>query len=83
MINEQRLWQAVVERAILAAFGVDNSTEGRREQAVADKWLRRNSKDFRETCTLAGVDPDFLREKYIAGKIDRKLFVSGSGRNAA
>lgn len=36
----------------------------------AHRWLSGVSKDFSMVCSLAGFDPDFIRDAYRAGKID-------------
>ncbi len=40
------------------------------EQRQADAWLRGNSEDFRHVCSLAGFDPGFIRDAYMAGRIN-------------
>jgi len=76
MTPEQRLWQAVVYRAAMDALNPTDSDEGLKAQREADVWLRRNSKDFRRVCNLAGIDPDFIRDAYVAGRIDAQLLKS-------
>lgn len=40
---------------------------------AADAWIRSNNKDYREVVSLAGMDPDFLRDQYIKGAVDRDI----------
>ncbi len=81
MAPEQEIFQAVIERALMDAFwdGEIKNKGGIRSEAIcardqADTWLRGMSKDFKTICHLAGIDPHFLRDNYVAGKIDRVEF---------
>lgn len=65
----RRLWQAVVYNAILDAV-FDRRNGHPSDPALADKWLRSNCADFREVCDNAGMDPDFVRDAYINGRLD-------------
>ena len=77
MTVEQELWQAVVLRAAMDALA-DNpsSDEDQRAKRDADRWFRFGGRDFREVCTLAGIDPDFIADAYKSGRIDRRLLKS-------
>lgn len=68
-MKERELWQAVLEQAINDACYEGDKQETLREGVVADRWIRRNTRDFQQVCTLAGMDPDFIREAYMAGKL--------------
>jgi hypothetical protein len=64
---EAELWQAVVLRAMMDALapgrdGIDKSR--------ADTWFRKGDKQFREVCSLAGFDPDFIRDSYLSGRVN-------------
>lgn len=76
MIPEKRLWQTVVFHAVLEALYEGNDREARMFKESADRWIRRAGRDFREACGLAGIDPDFLRDAYVAGKVDRRMLKS-------
>jgi len=69
---EKRLWQAVIYNAVVEATNPEAYGERGQWQREADTWLRRGS-DLHVVCALAGMDPDFVREAYISGKIDREL----------
>ena len=74
MIPEQKLWQTVVIRALTEATAVDPyGAEARQAKHEADAWLRRGGKDFRMVCDLAGFDPHFVRDNYVAGRVDGAL----------
>lgn len=83
--GEQRLWQSVIEQAIndgltlqkRMAYRSPNTDHSIRdakrtdaELRQADAWIRAGGKHFRKCCALAGYDPDFIRECYVAGKIN-------------
>ena len=81
MIGEQKLWQAVISRAVLDAgwSGKERDYDGSlnieaTEKGRADAWLSSGSKDFRAVCDLAGIDPDFLRDSYRSGRLDLEVF---------
>lgn len=74
MMPEQKLFQSVIIKALDDATLVDPaSQEDRAEKRAADAWIRRAGKHFRFICSLAGFDPDFISEQYIAGNIDGEL----------
>ncbi len=60
----ERLWQAVLARAFDDTPGKDGKDpERNRDRAAAKAWLLGNSRDFREVCHLALLDPDAVRER--------------------
>jgi hypothetical protein len=66
---DRQLWCAVIGQAIQDATSARsnsrNSENGRLQsdkQAALD-WLLNDSKDFVTVCTLAGVDPQSVRER--------------------
>ena len=74
MIPEKRLWQAVLFQAVRDATSQHDS----REKREADAWIRSGRKDFREVCSLAGMEPEFIQEAYIGGKINPELLRSST-----
>lgn len=81
---EQGLFLAVIERAILDAHwsgdrwtAAGNPRPEYMEQKRADSWLRSGSRDFYDVCAMAGIDGDFLRDAYRAGRINADLFRGG------
>ena len=70
--GDQRLFQTVILLAVLDATNpTPADREARDAKRQADYWLRHAPNDFRFICALAGQDPDFVSEAYIAGRIDR------------
>ena len=77
MTPEQKMWQSVVVKAALdATSNPSSSSDDYIAQKNADAWLRTGSRDFKEVCSLAGLDPDFIREAYIGGRINGDLLRS-------
>lgn len=75
MMPEQRLWQSVVLQAVRDATANDSKVvTSQRAKRSADAWLRYGGRDFRTVCALAGFDPDFIREKYVSGKLDGERY---------
>lgn len=83
--GEQLLWQSVVNQAILdgqtlqkrmahrspnTEHSIRDAKRTDAELRQADAWIRAGGKHFRNRCALAGYDPDFIREKYLSGKIN-------------
>jgi hypothetical protein len=68
---EQILWQSVVLRALLDATGNDE-----KERTEADAWIRFGGKKFQAVVTMAGMCPDFVRDAYIAGRVNPDLLRS-------
>lgn len=79
MTPEQHLWQSVVLKACSDATHpapgpyAKNYSEVMQAKREADKWLRGCGRDMRQVCALAGMDPDFVSEAYIGGRIDADL----------
>lgn len=77
---EQRLWQTVLIQAINDALHDDPySPENTRAKREAISWLTRGTADFREVCSLAGFDPDHVREAWRCGKLSRVQSKHGNG----
>lgn len=77
MTPEQTLWQEVVIQAVIDALWAGNEFTPRGTYAPAatyrgqaSAWIEGNSENYRFACEMAGFDPDFLREAFIAGRID-------------
>lgn len=78
-VPERQLWQAVVYRAAMDAICPETGDDGARNKREADRWFRRAGKDFRQVCHLAGLDPDFIHDAYVSGRIDPAL-LKASGK---
>ena len=65
---EQTLWQEVLLRAARDATAPRPS----RERDQAQQWFQEGGRDFRLVCSLAGLDPDGVRECYLSGRLDRE-----------
>ena len=69
----RELWASVLLTAFNDAAGpVDPDTvtsQRRADQRAARRWLDHGGRDFRLVCSLAGVDPDAVRENWLSGKI--------------
>lgn len=71
MSNEQALWRAVVAQAFQDMIAPSSNRPSRtiRIQAEAQRWLTEDSRDFRDVCEYADMEPvtvlkaaqDFLR----------------------
>lgn len=73
---ERTLWQMVLLAGLQHALGKPLSyyekPKGRARTFESYRsWI--GSKDFRIVCALAGIDADFILDKYHAGKIDVKM----------
>ncbi len=61
--GETALWVAVITQAMMDALSKANNSEARYHKDEAIRWLSDNSKDFVYVCTLAGLDPNYVRRK--------------------
>lgn len=68
-MSERKLWQAVIETAVNDTFYSGEKKDFLIDARRADHWLRSNSTDFQHVCELAGMDPDFIRESYMKGRL--------------
>ncbi len=81
---ETLLWQTVVLVAVTDAVTPvlaqahqgSNASTSAIDQRHARAWITGNGDDYRATCTLAGIDPDMLRDRYLAGQIDPRTLVN-------
>ena len=75
MEAEKTLWQSVVFRAVADALhprsGLGRS-EAHRATRAARRWFRDGGKDYREVCSNAGMNADFIRESILSGRITYK-----------
>lgn len=71
---EREMWAAVLHRAFCDLKGKGKSKEVKMAKRDARDWFIGNSRDFRYVCVQAGVDPDYVRRKALAGD-----FVAGKG----
>lgn len=70
---ERQLWCAVIERAVLDAQSIGKTDTIRRERDAAISWLTRPYRGFNQACSLAGLDPEAVRER------SRRLFAQAEG----
>lgn len=61
--GEQALWKAVITQALMDAGSESKKPEMKYERAQAISWLSGLSPDFYAVCSLAGMDPDYVRQK--------------------
>lgn len=73
MTPERILWQTVVWQAFIDATWQPTSWEApehRRAKQLADDWIRGCGKTFRRVCAYADLDPHFLSQAYVAGRVN-------------
>ena len=91
MKNEQRLWQQVVFLAVKDALEPDEPIRAHGSGKVLrywpsiDKlnaiwWIHDGGREYETACNLAEIDPEFLREAFIAGRVDTELLSKACGR---
>ena len=66
MTPEQHLWIAVLSQAIADATNPSQAQEFQNARHYAHRWFKAGGKDYRHVCSLAGIDPDALRERFLA-----------------
>ena len=79
MSKERKLWQAVLHKALLDATHSNNgrgTSEQSRASRDARNWIDGNGRDFRMVCSLAGIEPDCVRDAYQAGRISYEVLRS-------
>lgn len=69
---ERDMWQAVLVQAFVDATYPREDLKLQHEKRKADSWIRSAGTDFRFVCNLAGMDADFLRDAYVAGRVSRE-----------
>jgi hypothetical protein len=67
---ERAMWQQVVVLALLdATVETPVGSEARLAKRTAIAWITMGKRDFQEVCANAGFDSDFVRDRFLAGKI--------------
>ena len=61
--KDKQLWAAVLSLAIEDAQSVGTSRQAQANRADAVRWFCEGGKDFQLVCTLAGVDPEAVRDR--------------------
>lgn len=69
----RRLWQEVVLKALQDTQLPRRDRDGR----AAREWIEQGGKRFEGVCEMAGIDPDFLRDSYLSGRIDFSKILHG------
>lgn len=71
---EQYLWQQVLYRAAIDATADNEPTSGGDAYAkrYARDWFSSGGRDFREVCSMAGLDPDFIHDAWQNRRIDAR-----------
>ena len=65
---EQELWISVLSKAAHDAIYTSDWLEARR--AIA--WFKSNSRDFREVCSFAGFNPEYVASKMTTPILNRE-----------
>jgi hypothetical protein len=79
MTPENKLWQKVLMQVIIDATFTGTTLENCREKKASINWITKAGKDFHTVCNLAGMDPDFVRDSFLAGRVDGELLRSAQG----
>lgn len=58
---ERAMWVAVITQAMMDALSKSAKPEEQFNKFEATRWLTGNSIQFRNVCSLAGLDPDYVR----------------------
>ncbi|MEY4863780.1 MAG: hypothetical protein RLZ51_1875 [Pseudomonadota bacterium] len=65
----QQLWRRVVLQAVRDALVLTLPAKDpavKRDRREARAWIERGGKDFQEVCTLAGFEPDVVRDWWLS-----------------
>ncbi len=63
VLAERALWRAVITQALMDAGSCSNKKGAASLRGRAIAWLAGTSKDFYSVCSLAELDPDYVRKK--------------------
>ena len=79
--GERKLWVAVMAQIIGDALITPDPTkesygELRREKALSISLLEKLPAHFRQICSLAGMDAEAVRERWLAGTIKDPAYIS-------
>ena len=81
MTSEHKLWQNVLLQAMIDATFTGDTEENYKAKKAAIKWITKGGRDFCTVCDLAGMDADFVRESFLAGRVNGELLRSAQGRH--
>ena len=83
------LFIEVIKQAFNDSFSIGNASDPNQllSKIQAKNWINLNRKDFRDTCELAGAEPDYilklyqnLEYNYNSGKITKEQLKFGISR---
>ena len=77
---EQKLWRAVLNQALLDAFGINTIWICDHEKRDVDNFFRTRTKEFDDLCDNAGMDPTRLWRKIQRLKGVQAGFLIGKNR---
>lgn len=63
--QDRQLWCSVLSLAIADATSLRTGKDAQRDRHAALKWLLTDTNDFRTVCTLAGLDPEAVRDRFM------------------
>lgn len=65
----RQLWCAVLMRAVMDALSPNPYSDvDRRAKRDAISWLDGGGRDFKQVCTLAGLDPEAVHDAWKSGR---------------
>lgn len=67
---ERKLWRSVIGQALVDAASNSHKPEARYHKKKAIEWLTGEDPDFISVCTLADLDPGYVKEKAKAAIAD-------------
>lgn len=62
-VRERAVWRAVIMQALSDAGNRSHKQENLKARREAIEWLTGFSEDFMLVCQLAGLEPDYVRER--------------------
>lgn len=63
LLRYYRLYQAIISETFADAFIVENTRHQKFIRKGARHWLFQDKKDFETICQLAGMNPEYVRNK--------------------
>lgn len=66
----RELWVSILARMVLDLDPTKKSREAKQARIDARYWFDHCGRDFELVCTLAGFDPEAVRDAYRSGKIN-------------
>lgn len=79
--GEKNMWAGIILQACYDACSISNTSEYRIARDEAIRWFTKAGLDFKEVCSNAGLEPDYVQRHALKTIAAGKRFILGPGES--